>query len=213
MNQTEAEPNVMPEVAISSQWSDNVRERQAEHVKTLTDTDTLSREQVLHYTNVLQTLWKYRFKPKNAKLFNEALMKLANHYSYVSEQYVQQCGDDRKWVASYLPTELGHYWELIDRNEYALSARSRGGLKIILSGVKELDGKRWMHLSVSREDRIPNWSDLTEVKEKFLGRDVEAVLKFAPRSQWVNLMPYCMHLWHCVDGDVTPDFTHGSGTI
>lgn len=34
-----------------------------------------------------------------------------------------------------------------------------------------------------------------------------------PRAKHVNIHPFCLHLWCCLDGDVTPDFTQGSGSL
>ena len=87
------------------------------------------------------------------------------------------------------------------------------GLRVIESWNKELDGKTWHHVSVSRKSRLPSYEDLCFVKKVFIGEDKTAYQIFAKKSDHVNIHPYCLHLWHCVDGDVTPDFTHGMGTI
>lgn len=28
-------------------------------------------------------------------------------------------------------------------------------------------------------------------------------------DKYINLHPTCLHLWHCLDGDVVPDFARG----
>lgn len=180
----------------------------------LTDDEcVLSREELERHHSVLHNLRKKRHKKPFATQFNESLMRLKYHYVVLSERYLATKPDTLDWVASYLPTELGYRWDVFSRSKAGMTAICKNGLVVMMSGCTEMDDKRWLHLSVSREDRIPNWDEIVYVKETFLGKDTEGIVKLAPRSQWVNLMPYCMHIWHCVDGEVTPDFAHGTGTI
>lgn len=79
--------------------------------------------------------------------------------------------------------------------------------------ARELDGRVWLHVSASRGSRLPSYADLVEVKELFIGRERKAVQVFPSRAEHVNIHPHALHLWHCVDGDVLPDFTHGSGSL
>jgi hypothetical protein len=44
------------------------------------------------------------------------------------------------------------------------------------------------------------------VKRSFIGDERMAVQVFPRASEHVNIAKYCLHLWHCVDGDPTPDF-------
>ena len=84
---------------------------------------------------------------------------------------------------------------------------------VILSESVELDGRTWVHFSTARPDRVPNWDELVEAKELFLGAESKAVQVLAPRSEWVNIHPYCLHLFVCLDADPLPDFTRGSGGL
>lgn len=94
------------------------------------------------------------------------------------------------------------------------AVQPRKGLMVIVSDAVALDGRRWRHLSLSRRDRaMPTWEQLVEVKEAFLGPEAVALQVLAPRSEWVNIHPTCLHLWECLDGRVTPDFTAGTGSI
>jgi hypothetical protein len=34
-----------------------------------------------------------------------------------------------------------------------------------------------------------------------------------PKAKHVSIHPGVLHLWHCLDGDVTPDMTAGGETI
>lgn len=53
----------------------------------------------------------------------------------------------------------------------------------------------WLHVSVSRSDRLPSWTDLGFVKQCFIGDDREAVQVLPKESDYVNLHKYCLHLW------------------
>lgn len=86
------------------------------------------------------------------------------------------------------------------------------GLVAILSLSRELDGRRWLHLSVSHVARLPRWRELVEVKEMLLG-DVYAYQVLPPRVKYVNIHERVLHLWHCLDGEPLPDFTRGGSTI
>ena len=83
---------------------------------------------------------------------------------------------------------------------------------VVLAGVGLWEGKRWLHVSCSHKNKMPSWKELKEVKEKFIG-DRKAIQIFPIKSEYVNIMPNCLHLWACLDDDGLPDFTKGIGSI
>ena len=86
-------------------------------------------------------------------------------------------------------------------------------LFFIVSIAVEDDGKSWLHASVSRTDKqLPNWGDLADLKRLCVGEHRTALQVFPPKDRHVNLGPV-LHLWSCMDGEVTPDFTCGTGSI
>ena len=86
-------------------------------------------------------------------------------------------------------------------------------LYFIVSINTEKDGKRWLHASVSRKDgTLPNYQDLKKLKSLCIGEDKTALQVFPPATKFVNIYEV-LHLWTCLDGDVTPDFTRGGKTI
>ena len=87
------------------------------------------------------------------------------------------------------------------------------GLKVLVNSDIYGDGKRWVHLSLSRRDRLPKWKELTMVRDWILGKDAKAIQVIAPASDHVNIHAYCLHMFHCLDGDPLPDFTMGTGSI
>ena len=58
-------------------------------------------------------------------------------------------------------------------------------------------GGGWEHVSVSPyKHRItPSWDDMCKLKEIFFGDDEWAVEYHPPKSEYVNNMPNCLHIW------------------
>lgn len=86
------------------------------------------------------------------------------------------------------------------------TAAPENRLMAIITGATEADGKRWVHVSYSRPSRMPSYFDGVQVKRDFLGPERKAIAVFAPEDEHVSIHSYCLHLWHCVDGDGLPDF-------
>ena len=84
-------------------------------------------------------------------------------------------------------------------------------LKVIRSKATYSDGD-WVHVSLSRPNRLPTWGDLKLVKQAFLG-DVTALQILPKASNYVNIHPFCLHLWYCCDGERVPDFQKIKGQI
>lgn len=120
-------------------------------------------------------------------------------------------------IHALLPRVLPHGWYCVERGgdgaKYVLRGVATGPLTVIVSAARELDGKRWLHVSVARPHRLPEWSDLRMVKDLFMGKDRMAVQILPSERKHVNLHPFCLHLWSCLDGDVHPDFTQGGPSI
>ena len=60
----------------------------------------------------------------------------------------------------------------------------------------------WDHVSVSLNSRIPNWREMSHVKNLFF-EDIEWAYQIhAPLSNHINFHPYCLHLWRCHDKEI-----------
>lgn len=123
--------------------------------------------------------------------------------------------DDHTWVEEYFPRVLPAGWETYQRHaiDGLILWHKPSLLSVILSGSREEDGKRWLHLSVAHRQRIPAWSELKLVKDLFLGPHLWAIQVLPTADKYVNINPRVLHLWHCVDGIALPDFTGGTGSI
>lgn len=65
----------------------------------------------------------------------------------------------------------------------------------VMACAGELPDLLWDHVSVSLENRCPNWTEMSYVKDLFFGED-ETVVQFHPKkSEHVNVHPHCLHLW------------------
>lgn len=144
--------------------------------------------------------------------------------SKVSEEQKKREDDDYRWIDSYLKDiktkVMLNGWELIREDKIkncntgaAYRQYISNNLRVIISGALEEDNKRWIHVSVSREYGLPNWSDLTLVKNLFIGEDKTAIQVFPSKDKYVNIADV-LHIWYCYDGiDFIPDFTRGTGSI
>lgn len=116
-------------------------------------------------------------------------------------------------VARILPRPTPAGWTLTDRPADGAWYKRGDGLGAILTVATEDDGKRWVHLSVSRAKRLPSWEDLVAARDAFLGTEALAVQVLAPNSRHINIHAFCLHLWRCLDGDPVPDFARGGTSI
>lgn len=65
-----------------------------------------------------------------------------------------------------------------------------GALRIIASS-----GDGWDHVSVSREDRIPNYNEMCAAKRVFFEDTEWAVEYHAPVEKHINIHPRVLHIW------------------
>lgn len=66
----------------------------------------------------------------------------------------------------------------------------RAPLRIIASS-----GMEWDHVSVSRKNRCPNWTELEHVKRLFFCDDETAMQLHVPSTDHISVHPNCLHLW------------------
>jgi hypothetical protein len=88
-----------------------------------------------------------------------------------------------------------------------LSSSPRAGLRIIESLFTHTDGHQWLHVSFSYKNKMPTYEDMTFIKRIFIGDDRKAIMVFPEKENHVSIHNYCLHFWHCVDGDPIPEFS------
>lgn len=84
----------------------------------------------------------------------------------------------------------------------------RSGLRLLIDCEKKEDGKKWVHVSVSRKHWNPSHDDMCLVKRDFIG-DRYAYAVFPPSDKYVNIHSHCLHLWALAEGDgrALPEFS------
>ena len=57
------------------------------------------------------------------------------------------------------------------------------------------NGGGWDHVSVSLQNRCPTWDEMCVIKDIFFEKD-ECCVEYHPvEKHYVNLHPYCLHIW------------------
>ena len=84
----------------------------------------------------------------------------------------------------------------------------KNGLRLLIDCEEKEDGRKWLHVSVSRKNWNPSHDDMCLVKEAFIG-DRYAYAVYPPKQVYVNIHSHCLHLWALVeeDGRVLPEFS------
>ncbi len=60
----------------------------------------------------------------------------------------------------------------------------------------------WDHVSVSLSNRCLTWEEMCYIKGLFFLED-ECVVQYHPaKSDYVNMHPYCLHLWKVQDQEM-----------
>lgn len=63
-------------------------------------------------------------------------------------------------------------------------------------------GEGWDHVSISRQNRCPNWPEMEHIKRLFFRDDETAMQLHVPPSDHINCHPYCLHLWRPLDAEI-----------
>jgi hypothetical protein len=113
------------------------------------------------------------------------------------------------------------YWAVTERRPDGLMwQRLRGeAIKVIESIAIETDGRRWLHVSVSKPSKakMPTYEDIQTMRKLFVGEHRECYMVFPPAERYVNINPV-LHLWTCLDAEkgVLPQFdgvVNGTRTV
>ena len=89
-----------------------------------------------------------------------------------------------------IPIPFEHHTEEDAYGYYSTGAFELGDIKILISH----DCGSW-HLSASHRSRLPTYEEMKDIRYKFLPDGINAAEIFPPRNEFVNLHPYCRHLY------------------
>lgn len=56
-------------------------------------------------------------------------------------------------------------------------------------------GLGWDHVSVSLNNRCPNWREMSYIKDLFFTENEVVMQLHVAKKDHINLHPYCLHLW------------------
>jgi hypothetical protein len=122
-----------------------------------------------------------------------------------------------------LPRVLPAGWVRLEAAGPAFDCHGLGelrGLRVLVSAGIEEDGRRWLHVSVSRPNRCPSWEDMDAVKRIFVGDHRVAYQVHPPRAEHYNALPAgggprwgtVLHLWAPLEGEPPlPSFLRARG--
>lgn len=131
---------------------------------------------------------------------------------------VEDLSDGRKaqiegTMSEVSPRVLPNGWICGESMANACWYQSRQGLRVLVE-VEEQDKELWLHMSMSRKDRLPNYADMVEAKSIFIGDERRAFHFFPKKSEHYNLHPFCLHLYSPIERDPLPaDFRLPSGDL
>ena len=66
------------------------------------------------------------------------------------------------------------------------------------------NGAGWEHVSVAPESKrlTPTWDDMCKIKDIFFNEEEAVIQIHPPKSDYVNNVPNCLHLWRCTYKDM-----------
>lgn len=87
-----------------------------------------------------------------------------------------------------------------------------GIFKVFVNGrsfrVIASDGGGWEHVSVSpcnrKRQNCPTWEEMCAIKDMFFEPEECVMQLHPPKSDYVNMHPYCLHLWKPTGGTEIP---------
>lgn len=98
------------------------------------------------------------------------------------------------------------YKELSDRPDFMVDLKGfDGGRGYFVSGsckgmtVIWSYGGSWEHVSIDGKKRMPTWEEMCELKDMFFNDDECCVQYHPPKSEYVNNIPYCLHIWKPIE--------------
>ena len=57
------------------------------------------------------------------------------------------------------------------------------------------EGGKYDHVSICPTGRTPTWEEMCKVKDMFFYEEEECFQVFPKKSEYVNLMKNCLHIW------------------
>jgi hypothetical protein len=110
------------------------------------------------------------------------------------------------WPGDYIKNIPKAIYKEVERRQDGVLYQDKNGLTIIISGEIH-ESKKWIHVSFSRKNRMPEYRDMERIKKHFIGEHERAVMIFPEKENHVNIMNYALHLYCCCDDSPIPEFS------
>lgn len=98
------------------------------------------------------------------------------------------------------------YSELENRSDFRIIEKNfDGGFGIFTAGtMKKMTvlwsyGGGWEHVSIDGKKRCPDWDEMCKVKDMFFEDDEYCVQYHPAKKDYVNNIPYCLHIWKPIE--------------
>lgn len=98
------------------------------------------------------------------------------------------------------------YEELNSRNDFRiLRTGFDGGMGEFFRGSQKgmtviwSWGGGWEHVSMDGKNRMPTWEEMCQLKDMFFTEEECCVQYHPPKSEYVNNIPYCLHIWKPIE--------------
>lgn len=101
--------------------------------------------------------------------------------------------------------KIPEFYKLIEKKIDGFSFHFNGLFIIISIEIK--NAKKWIHVSYSRKNRIPDYLDTIRIKKHFIGENRKAIMIFPEKENYVNIHKCCLHLFCCLDSWDIPEFS------
>ena len=95
---------------------------------------------------------------------------------------------------------IKHFGSIGDETVGAFELPSPIDKALIRVIASSADG--WDHVSVSRPNRCPNWTEMEYIKRLFFKEDETAMQLHVPPSDHISVHPYCLHMWRPHDEQI-----------
>jgi len=126
----------------------------------------------------------------------------------MTAEFIDQCAEKFSWLME-APRKFKPAGEVTARDQLGrVFLHGDQDFKVVCSINKQADGNAWLHISFSRDSRIPNYDDVQRVKNIFVGPELYAYEVHPPQEIYLSLYRQCRHLWCPLEGEaVVPKFS------
>jgi hypothetical protein len=121
----------------------------------------------------------------------------------------------KRWLKYFIPRVLPSGWlelqgAMMNDAPFAYGFQKvdqslRAKAVVFVTGEPKADGRNYIHVAVRSFGKPPTLELLWECKQIFIGKDKAAIMQLPDFDSAMQIHPFLMSLYHCVDKDPLPD--------